>query len=294
MSKNGAFDGITVKSSATLNRFKQIYNSLSFRLIFWVGLILLVSISTWVVFDINLKKKKAVEDLVAEADRLGNTIKLGTHYAMMLNSRDDINQIIQNIGRQKGIENIRIYNKAGQIKFSNRIDEVDQVTNIKAEACDICHRSEPPSEEITLTERTRIFDTSNDHRLLGIISPVYNEPGCSSNSCHVHPPEKKVLGALDVVVSLADRDKEILSYERRIIGLTLFIFMGASTIIGIFLMRFVNRPIKKMITTTKRIAQGDYSNGVQAHREDEIGQLALAISQMGKGIRDKQAELNKQ
>jgi histidine kinase len=263
-------------------------------LIFWVGLILLVSISTWVFFDINLKKKKAVEDLVAEADRLGNTIKLGTHYAMMLNSRDDINQIIQNIGSQKGIENIRIYNKAGKIKFSNRIDEVDQVTNIKAEACDICHRSEPPLETITLTERTRIFDTPNDHRLLGIISPVYNEPGCSANSCHVHPPGKKVLGALDVVVSLADRDKEILSYERSIIGLTLFIFMGASTIIGIFLMRFVNRPIKKMITTTQRIAQGDYSNSVQAEREDEIGQLALAIRQMGKGIREKQAQLNKQ
>ena len=293
-SRNGAHDEITVKSSTALKRFRQIYNSLSFRLIFWVGLILLVSISTWVFFDINLKKKKAVEDLVAEADRLGNTIKLGTHYAMMLNSRDDINQIIRNIGRQKGIENIRIYNKAGEIKFSNRIDEVDQSTNIKAEACDICHRSEPPLTKIALMARTRIFDSDGGHRRLGIISPIYNEPGCSANSCHVHPQEKKVLGALDVVVSMADKDKEILSYERGILGLTAFIFLGASAVIGIFLMRFVNRPIKKMITTTQRIAQGDYPNGVKVDREDEIGQLALAISQMGKAIREKQAELNKQ
>jgi histidine kinase len=45
---------------------------------------------------------------------------LGTHYAMMLNSRDDITQIIQNISRQKGIENIRIYNKLYSLKFSLR------------------------------------------------------------------------------------------------------------------------------------------------------------------------------
>ena len=161
------------RSRAALKRFKQIYNSLSFRLIFWVGLILLLSISTWVFFDINFKKKKAVEDLVAEADRLGNTIKLGTHYAMMLNSRDDINQIIRNIGRQKGIENIRIYNKAGKIKFSNRIDEVDQVTNIKAEACYICHRLEPPLDKITLEERIRILPHPNTLRT----RQVYSERG---------------------------------------------------------------------------------------------------------------------
>ena len=85
-----------------------------------------------------------MDDLLDNMDRLSNTIRLGMHYAMMTNSRDDIKETINNISRQNEIENIRIYNKQGRIKFSNQADEVDHQTNIKDEACHICHHSNPP------------------------------------------------------------------------------------------------------------------------------------------------------
>jgi histidine kinase len=278
-----------------LRRFYNIHHTLSFRLIFWVGLILLICIAIWAYFNINYQKQRALHTMVAEADRLGNTIKLGTHYAMMLNSRDEINQITTNIGRQKEIENIRIYNKEGQIKFSSRPEEVDQITNIKAEACFICHKQDPPLERVDLTGRTRIFHAPGGYRLLGIISPIYNEPGCSTGACHVHPKDKKVLGALDVVFSLAHMDKEIASYTRSIIGLAITVFLGASLIIGIFLLRFVNRPIKELITGAHHIGNGDYNYKVNVvDREDEMGQLATAINEMRREIREKQEELGKQ
>jgi len=284
----------SLKSMTKLQRFQNIYHSLAFRLIFWVGLILFICISTWAYFNIRYQKKKAVENILAEAGRLGDTIKLGTYYAMMTNARDDINHIIKNIGSQKDIKNVRIYNKGGQIKFSNRTEEVDQTTNIKAEACYICHKSEPPLHKISLGERKRMFLSSGGQQFLGIISPISNEPGCSTGPCHVHPEDKKVLGLLDVVISLEDPEKDIIGYEKRIIGLAIIIFLGASTIIGIFLMRFVNRPIKKMITGARHIGSGDYDFRVDIDREDEMGHLALAINQMRKDIREKQDELNKQ
>jgi histidine kinase len=278
-----------------LPRFRNIHHTLSFRLIFWVGLILLISIAIWAYFNISYQKERAMHAMVDEADRLGDTIKLGTHYAMMLNSRDEINQITTNIGRQKEIENIRIYNKEGQIKFSSRTEEVDQITNIKAEACFICHKQDPPLERVELAGRTRIFRAPGGYRLLGIISPIYNEPGCSTGSCHVHPKDKKVLGALDVVLSLADTDKEIASCTRSIIGLGIIIFLGASAIIGIFVLRFVNRPIKELITGAHHIGNGDYNYKVNVvDREDEMGQLATAINEMRREIREKQEELGKQ
>lgn len=229
-----------------------------------------------------------------EVDRLGNTIKLGTHYAMMLNSRDDINQIIKNIGRQEQIQHIRIFNKRGQIRYSNREEEVDVVTNIKDDACYICHMSEPPLATVSLEGRRRIFDSSGGYRLLGIISPVYNEPGCSSDTCHVHPQDKKVLGALDVVVSLKDTDREILAYEQGIIAMAAIVFLGAATIIVIFLLRFVNRPLKKIIKGTRAIGQGEYDYKVDVVRDDEMGQLAVAINQMGNEIGQKREELRRQ
>jgi histidine kinase len=279
---------------ATLQRFFNIRHSLSFRLIFWVGLILLTSIAAWAYFHIEYQNKKAVEGVVAEADRLGNTIKLGAHYAMMLNARDDINHMIQNIAQQEEIETIRIYNKEGQIKFANRTEEVDQRTNIKAEACDICHKTAPPLERVSLAERKRMFLSPEGYQLLGIISPIYNESGCSTSACHFHPQGKKILGALDVVVSLKHKDREIASYQKGILGLAVLIFLGTSAMIGIFLMRFVNRPIKKLIAGTRQIGNGTYDHEIDIDRNDEIGQLALAINHMGTEIRQKQEELNKQ
>ncbi len=99
-----------------LNLIKNIRRRLATKLILTVGMTLLITISTWAYFNINYQEKKLMENIVAGTDRLTNTIKLGAHYAMMLNSRDDINQIINNIGRQKEIETIRIYNKEGEIK----------------------------------------------------------------------------------------------------------------------------------------------------------------------------------
>ena len=276
------------------NRLSNIRHSLVSKLLIIVGGVLIVSMFTWAYSSINYQKKKEMENIVAGTDRLTSTILLGTHYAMMLNSRDDITQIITNIGRLAEIVNIRIYNKAGQITYSNRPAEVDMSTNIKAEACDICHRSDPPLVDIQLKERTRIFDAGLGYRLLGIITPIRNEPGCSTGDCHFHPEGKQILGALDVVVSLKDADREIIKARKGIIGLSAFVFLMTSAIIFVFLLKFVNRPIKNLIRGTRLIARGDDEVEVHVGQEDEMGQLAGAINRMGREIRSHQKEINKQ
>jgi histidine kinase len=277
-----------------LNLLRHPRRSLISKLILSVGMTLLLSMSTWAYFNINEQKNRVMDNIIANADRLTNTIRLGTHYAMMLNSRDDITQIITNIGKQEGIENIRIYNKQGQIKFSNSAPEVNTTTNIKAEACDICHRTDPPISDLTLSGRTRIINSSKGYRLLGIITPICNEPSCATDVCHVHPQGKKILGALDVVVSLEKTDQEIAGFERGILSLTVFVFLITSMLTSVIVIRFISRPIQKLIAGTRFFARGEYDHQVDIVHEDEMGFLAEAINRMGRAIGEKQAELNKQ
>jgi histidine kinase len=272
----------------------RVRHSLISKLVVSVGTALLVCMAVWAYFNTQYERRRVMDNIVASTDRLTNTVRLGTHYAMMLNSRDDINQIITNIGRQKEIENIRIYNKDGQIKFSNRPEEVERTTNIEAEACYICHRTDPPRETLELQERVRIFRAPDGHRLLGIITPIGNEPGCATGACHFHPEDKKILGALDLVVSLADIDREIARTQRGSLGLSMFVFVLTSAVILVFLLRFVVHPIRRLITGTRAIARGDYAVALEVDQDDEMGQLARAVSQMSRQIGDKQAEINKQ
>lgn len=271
-----------------------IHKSLLLKLLVGVGSLLLISLAVWGVFNFRYMQNKMLDNITAGTQRLSNTIRLGTHYAMMINSRDDIKQIITNVSKQNDIVNIRIYNKQGEIKFSNHDAEIDTVTNIKNEACYICHRTDPPVQQVTLAETVRTFRSSDGYRLMGVISPVYNEPGCSTDACHVHAPDKKVLGAIDLVVSLEQTDKELARYERNLIALAIFIFLATSTMIFLFIYRFVKYPIKKLIDGTRRIEKGDYLASVEIDQADEMGQLAKAIRQMGTAIDNKQSELNKQ
>jgi len=273
---------------------KNLRSSFVSKLIFLVGLILILNLSVWAYFNINYQKKKAMDHIVSGANRLTHTIKLGTHYAMMHNLRDDISRIIENIAAEKTIENIRIYNKEGEIKYSNKAEEVDRLTNIKDEACFVCHRSDPPLTRLRLTDRTRFFTAPEGYQMLGIISPIYSEPGCASNSCHFHPADKTVLGALDVVVSLSETNREIMHLETWLIVFSVFVFLITSAMIIFFVIRFVKRPIKKVIDSTHRIANGNYSNAIQIDQEDELGQLTAAINRMGEKISKKSDELNKQ
>ena len=273
---------------------KKIRRSIVSKLTILVGFVLLITISVWAYFNIDYQQNKAMAGFFEEADGLSHAIQLGTHYAMMNNLRDDLTRIIKNIAQEKKLENIRIYNKNGEIKYSNVDSELDRMTNIKDEACYICHRTDPPLTELGLLERTRIFISPQGYRLLGIISPIYSEPGCASSACHAHPADKKVLGALDLVISLDQTDKEIALFKNWLIAFAIFVFVVTSVVIIFFVLRFVKRPIKKMINGTRLIANGEYLNHIDVDQVDEMGQLSVAIDKMGKKIGEKQAELNRQ
>jgi len=270
-----------------------IQKSLVLKLIATAGLSLVLSVAALSYFAISHQEDILMSYVVSEADRLGTTIKLGTRYAMMINSRDDLNQIITNIGTQKDIQAIRIYNKAGQIKFTNLAAEKDSVTDIKNRACFVCHQSTPPPADVPLGARTRIFTDTDGQRRLGIISPIHNEPGCSEG-CHFHPKDKKVLGAIDVVLSLEATDREIAAFQARSMAFTLIVLAGMGIAIFVFMGRYVIRPIRKLITGAQLIAEGGQCTRIDITQPDEMGTLVHTIERMGKSISDKQIELNRQ
>jgi histidine kinase len=269
-------------------------HSLALKIIASVGIILFLSFSAWAYFNLRHYRAKVMSDIVSDCDRLSKAILLGTHYAMMFNARDDINQIINNMGRLKRLEHVRIYNKAGEIKFSNLQQELGFTTGIKTQACIICHRTDPPLDAIALSDRKRIIVQQSEGRLLGLISPIYNEPGCAVAECHAHPQDKKILGALDVVISLEQTDAQILGFQRRLALFAVIVFVATSAIVIFILEKFYIIPIRRLIAGTRKIARGRYDALADFKMDDEIGSLAAVVDRMGRDIGDKQQALNRQ
>ncbi len=271
----------------------QIQHSLVFKLILIMGCVCLMAIATWAFFSIRYQRNKSLDDSTDIADRISKTIRLGTHYSMMLNSRDDINQIIKNTATQKGIENVRITNKQGEIKFSNIASEVDCTEPITSWTCRVCHQTTPPLVRLSLAQRRRLSTTPTGERLLGIITPIYNEPGCSER-CHFHNSEDKVLGALDVVISLKETDAEIIKYEKSIFLLAVAIIIVPSLCIFLFVYKFVIHPLRLLTEETRHITDKGGGHLIKTDPLSEIGQLSAAFDTMRQRIFDNQMELTKQ
>src|SRR6056297_742023 len=134
---------------------------LATKLIVSVGIVLALSFALWTWFNIHQQRRQLTQSLVQDIDRLSTTIKLGTRYAMMLNARPDIAQIVNNISKQKEIRTIRIYNKAGVIKYCNQEAEINRKVEITNAACHVCHKSAPPQQHLPIGQRIRMIKKGN-------------------------------------------------------------------------------------------------------------------------------------
>ncbi|MGE4293254.1 MAG: ATP-binding protein [Desulfovibrio sp.] len=268
-------------------------HSLFSKVVFTAGLVLLLSMAVGAFLVIRYQSDDSMEHVLSSASRLSDTIRLGCRYAMMINAREDIQNIVNDTARQEDIEHIRVLNKRGEIKFSSRTDEIDRTIPLDDEGCVVCHRANPPLVDLDVHDRSRVVELDG-HRALAVMTPVYNEPGCSPGPCHFHPEDKQVLGLLDVTFSLESTDRKIEAFSQRSFFLAVTIFALTFLAMYLFLRAFVKQPVTKLMALTRRIAKGQELPRLTVSQDDEVGELAASIDRMGRQIQAKHAELVRQ
>jgi len=226
------------------------------------------------------------------ANQLSETVRASTRYAMLLNERDHIRQIIQSIGAQPDIGKVRVMNKQGEIIYSSVESDVGTMVDKRAESCYSCHSADKPLEHIAMKQRTRVFRVHPDSsRYLGIITAINNEPSCWTADCHAHPRERTVLGVLDVAMPLRDADRTIAGIKMEMIISALVSFFGISFIIGLFVQHWVGKPVKELVRATQAVADGNLAYTIKEHRGDELGVLARSFNNMTRKLADARMQL---
>ncbi len=265
--------------------------SLALKLIFVITVVLILTIGIFAFININLQKRHLVEGMQQNAIQLSQTIEKSITYDMLTARSDYVQRTIEDIGKQEGIENVRIFDKVGKIIVADSIDEVGNFIDKKAEACYICHSEKEPLKRLSNQDRTRIFKSEGGKRVLGIINPIYNQPDCYNNACHFHPKEQNVLGVMDILISLTDLDEQIGIGRRQILiyFICSFLFISLSTSLVVFI--FVNTPIHKLIEGTKKVADGDLDYRIGSHHSDEIGDLGKSFDEMTAKLKKSREEI---
>jgi two-component system, NtrC family, sensor kinase len=257
-----------------------------------VDITVLLIISVFAYVNIRSHNNNLLAEVERHAIQVSQTVKSSTEYDMLLNEPDRIHQTIQRLGQERSIERIRIMNKAGEITYSSDTNEIGKTVDLSAESCVHCHSVDPPLERLEKTARTRVFQRPGDRsRVLGVITPIYNQPSCWSASCHAHPKSKTVLGVFDVIMPLAAVDADMRHGRIEILIFAASAVVALSLITGVFVRRWVSVPVEQLAAATHHVASGDLSGTMDETRQDELGMLARSFNQMTRKLAEARLQL---
>jgi two-component system NtrC family sensor kinase len=251
------------------------FRSLKTKIILSVIIVVVVIEGIFLYLNIKSLSHEILTKTEEEAFNLSETIRLSIRNAMIKDRRDEYQRIIDDVAQRKGMVEVRIFNKQGEITVSSDRSKVGTVVDKKAEACYGCHREDEAKVLLPSDSKTRIYQTEKQ-RLLGLINPIYNESSCFP----CHPKTLNVLGVLDTMISLEGFEKEKAQiYNRMMISGVVSVII-LSFLLSLLLTRFVNRPIDKLLAATKMAAHGDLNQTVGIGSHDELGELSNSFNNM--------------
>jgi two-component system, NtrC family, sensor kinase len=270
----------------------MLFQKIGFRLIFVVAATSLIIIGVFAYFNIKSQRSGLISEVERHANQLGETVISSTRFDMMYNQRDRIQQTINSIGTQPQIRGVRIMNKIGEIIYSSDPKSINTMVDKRAESCYACHSEDRPLEQISITERTRIFRANPDsNRIIGIITPIYNAKSCWQADCHAHPENQKVLGVLDVSISLAEVDNAIIKREWEIVIFAVVAIIAVGLLIAFFIRRWVSIPVNDLLNATLQVSQGNLNYSIADLGNNEIGKLGTSFNNMTKKLAEARMQL---
>lgn len=240
--------------------------------------------------NVRLHRQHLEQYTLLSAERISDVVKHGTTDYMLRNDREGLYRSIKTMANEPGMEKIRIFDQDGRIRYTTDSSEQNHVVDKTAEACYACHAQSQPLAKVNRPDRFRIYRKAAGGRVLGIITPIENQPACSNAACHAHPAEQQILGVLDTNLSLAKADQQLAEGTRQMIIYTACALLLIVLMSWLVVWRVVGKPVKALQNGTEQLASGDLGYQIDVHSHDELGELASSFNGMSRELESEHNE----
>jgi two-component system NtrC family sensor kinase len=226
------------------------------------------------------------EAVYQSADRIADLVRRSARSSMLQNNTQQLHEIMDTIATEPGMVRLRIFNREGRIIYSTEKAERGTMVNKQAEACVACHAQGKPLVKPEKSDRIRIFREQDGARTVGIIQPIENEAACYNAPCHAHGASDKILGVLDVNMSLEKVDRAMTTFvSKTFTGVALSVLLAAVLAV-LFTFLLVHKPFRLLLEGTQKVAAGNLDHVIRVSSHDEMGILAAAFNDMTRRLKE--------
>jgi two-component system, NtrC family, sensor kinase len=272
-------------------QWNRLSRSLSAKLISLLLAVMVVVFALLGYLNIQLHRQHLEAAALTSAERVSDVIKRSTTYYMLRNDREGMYHAMSTMADEPGMVRVRIFDQEGRISYSSDPAELSHIVDKSAEACYGCHVQSQPLTKLNRPDRFRIYRDASGQRVLGIITPIENQPSCWNAVCHAHPAEQKILGVLDTNLSLARADAQVKQSSWRMLAYTLLALVAISVLSWIFVWRLVGQRLKRLKDGTRELADGNLGYQLEVESTDEAGELATSFNRMSLQLRAANEEI---
>lgn len=235
---------------------------------------------------IRYEENIMMHNLIHYASSTADLVKRGIYYSMLTAHRQAVEQTLAIIGSDTNVKNISILDKKGRVVYSSQKGELGRVIERSSASCRGCHTdSAQPAETMSSSQNWSIVSDASGNRMLKFIIPIYNEPSCSTATCHRHPQGQKLLGILETNFSTATVDATIRQNRIGTITFGILFVVVISSALFVVLYKFVNKPVSLLDEGMKRISRGDLDHEIKISSSDEMALLAHTFNTMARDMK---------
>jgi hypothetical protein len=223
-------------------------------------------------------KQDMIQDTANHETALAQTVVRSTRYAMLKADRETVQNIVTTVGSQQNVEQVRIFNKRGEIMFSSHPEDIHRLVDQKSAGCIVCHEGATPLTTMGSMQQARRYKNERGEAVLAITAPIYNEPDCYTASCHIHPASQKVLGTLDLGLSQKTLLASLASLRSRMALFSVMVLILCVAGVSAILRRSIFLPVQRLESYALQIAAG--------HKDVELPDLSDELETIGQTLQE--------
>ncbi|MFI5096978.1 MAG: sensor histidine kinase [Candidatus Acidiferrales bacterium] len=266
---------------------------LDFKLILSLTVLIVVISCISGYLNFRTQKDRLVEAMILGADQLSRSITSATWHAMLDDDRKGAYEMMRVIADKHGVDRIRMFNREGRLVFSTDVQEKLGLASPSNEVCISCHGATAILTKPAVDSRVRYATSPGGIKTLNIVTPIHNEPSCSNANCHAHLASTKILGILDIALSLDPVQQQTRAVTLETIVSTVVVVVIGAAFVILFTRRFVATPIREVIEGTKALSAMQLDRPIEIpHRSQELDELVDSFNVMRERLKITVDDLN--